>query len=410
MNQVVEWLKANVAIIVFAVVILASLIALPLIASGMNESVRSEIQTRGRALGELSRIEQTAIRRPDTGQTQTGHVNERLLEQLRRYVEMREDDSTTVLAAAIDHNRRDHRVLMPELFPRSPEHERAILSREFHAMLMAEYDRLLSDLRVGTPPPPTQLAQELHRREVQFRTSILQRQVDEELSAEEQEQLVTELRSLRLLRYQEAAEGIRFYFDRALLNLPEFDRRQNYSLNELFEWQWRFWIHSDILRALASANEQDGSVVHGPVKRVLRLSVSESPAMRRDASGAQPARIDPAQAVPTDYSISLTGRRSNHLYDVRYVDLDLIVDSRRMYEVLQAISAYNFMTVVNTEVREADPYEAARAGYFYGTNPVLRMSLRIETVWFREWTTERMPDETLRALGVQVDRPAPGGA
>lgn len=405
MNQILDWLKTNIPIIIFSVIIVASVVTLPLLAGGMNQSVREEIQTRTRSLTELQRLENTSIQIPDTNEQTTGVVNEQLLEQFREYFDHRVGDATTVWDAALEHNRKDHTVLMPELFPEPPRQQREIYPRHFHERLVNAYDELLAEVRVGMPPSQSEILHELERRERQFRVQVLRRDMDETLTGEAREQLEEELRSLRMLRYQEQAQSVLYYLDPAVLRVPEFDRGVSYSLNELFEWQWRFWIHSDVLRSLAFANEDGGSVVNGPVKRVAEMSIGASPA----ADGGRTAQsIDPSREVSTDFAVSLTGRRSNHLYDVRYVSLDLIVDSDRVYDVIDAFSAYNFMTVTNAEISDENPYEAARAGFYYGSRPVVRLSLRVETVWFREWTSERMPEQTLQALGIQVSRDRQG--
>jgi hypothetical protein len=83
----------------------------------------------------------------------------------------------------------------------------------------------------------------------------------------------------------------------------------------------------------------------------------------------------------------------------------LVVDTARIPQVLDAIARRNFMTVLNLEMMPADHYEAAQAGYFYGTAPVSTLNLTIESVWLRAWTAEFMPDELKLALGIPLRRP-----
>lgn len=58
------------------------------------------------------------------------------------------------------------------------------------------------------------------------------------------------------------------------------------------------------------------------------------------------------------------------------------------------------MTVLDVKLRPADPFEAARQGYIYGTDPVSEVTLLIETVWLREWTAPFMPGDLRAALGI----------
>ena len=95
-----------------------------------------------------------------------------------------------------------------------------------------------------------------------------------------------------------------------------------------------------------------------------------------------------------------TGRKSNALYDVFSVDLELIVDSTRIPEVLDAIAQENFFTITDLSISPADPFFAASEGYMYGLAPVCYLNLTVETVWLRQWTAEKMPEAVKEALGI----------
>ena len=117
--------------------------------------------------------------------------------------------------------------------------------------------------------------------------------------------------------------------------------------------------------------------------------------------------IDPSQPVALDYSLRFTGRKSNALYDVFPVDIELIADSTRIPEILDAIARENFFTITNLSITPADPFLAASQGYMYGVAPVCHLYLTVETVWLRQWTSEKMPDDAKKALGIPVDEPTP---
>jgi hypothetical protein len=86
--------------------------------------------------------------------------------------------------------------------------------------------------------------------------------------------------------------------------------------------------------------------------------------------------------------------------DVRYVNLDIVVETAPIPEVIDAIAQQNFMTVIWLRLNPVDSYEAARDGYYYGPEPVSHLSLQVETVWLRSWTAEHMPAATRSALGI----------
>ena len=56
--------------------------------------------------------------------------------------------------------------------------------------------------------------------------------------------------------------------------------------------------------------------------------------------------FDPTREVLRDFSESLSGRTSNGLYDVRDVEIALVVDTASIPDVLDAIGTRNFMTVI----------------------------------------------------------------
>ncbi len=53
----------------------------------------------------------------------------------------------------------------------------------------------------------------------------------------------------------------------------------------------------------------------------------------------------------------------------------------------------------------ADPYDAIRDGYFYGTDQLTELRLEVETIWARKWTSEFMPPELKTVLGVPIEQP-----
>lgn len=439
MKPVLQWLKRHTLIVVFCVIIVASLGSMPFIAAGMNAAVREDVNARAQKLNQLSQLERTQISVPgESGVSKPGVVNPQLLQQYREVVNTAQRDAEEVYEKALEFNRKDHALLMPALFPEPPSDQRETMPFHFWEQLMAAYDQLLIDIGVGQPPDPAALRQELRRREVQFRAQYLNREADEALTAEEQAELEKQLRALRLQRYTEVAESIRLYMAKETLNLPP--RPQSLpSIAEMFEWQYRYWIHTDLLRAMERANADDPSVLTAPVKHVLAMTLAPPPEAASGggadggptrgggrgmpgggpigvgAGGAPPSAggsnrdpvaelpttppANPRTAVPSDYTVSFTGRRSNDLYDVRYVNLQLVVESERIPEVLDALAQQNFITVINMAVTPADPYEAARQGYVYGNAPVATLSLQLEMVYLRQWIVDLLNVDNGAAVG-----------
>ena len=89
------------------------------------------------------------------------------------------------------------------------------------------------------------------------------------------------------------------------------------------------------------------------------------------------------------------------------MDLELTGDSTRLPEILDAIAQETFFTITNLSIRPADPFAAASEGYMYGLAPVCYLDLTVETVWLRQWTSEKMPEAGKKALGISVALPKP---
>jgi hypothetical protein len=95
---------------------------------------------------------------------------------------------------------------------------------------------------------------------------------------------------------------------------------------------------------------------------------------------------------------------------VREVSCTLVVSTSGLPALMDAISAQNFMTVLDVRVRPANAFEAASEGFIYGVEPVSVVQLRIETVWFREWTADAMPPDLRTSLGIQSTPESTGDA
>lgn len=124
------------------------------------------------------------------------------------------------------------------------------------------------------------------------------------------------------------------------------------------------------------------------------------------AGGAAPAPeatafADPTQPFPPDYTRSISGRASKTgLYDMRRVKLLLIVDSRRLKQVLDAFHTTNFMSVVGFRTVPLELSSELAQGFYYGADPVIQVELEVETLWLRDWTVKLMPPPVKTFFGV----------
>ncbi len=437
MSAVLGWIKSNVATVIAVAIMLAAPIGMWLLSGNMNKAVKDEVEQRSRKISELGKFEKTSVsfHYPVPGNEPVSAsiaVNRRFLDRYEEVVGVIRQDMERVREEVLQINQKYRTVLVPELFPEPPVQRVETLPKEMYLALQDAYEQVIADVGAGDPPPTKEMVEDLMAAQDRYLAQILKRTTDA-LTEEEQAGLTEHLTKTRLSYYADAAKGLNMYASLGDINVPAEsqypDRAEGEGMSKMFDWQWRFWIKQDILSALAKCNEPYNSIVDAPLKRVVSIFVNDNPASaassgggssggggsgfgtapsgRRSKSGssssgkaAKGVQVNPSREVPLDYSYSFTGRKTNPLFDVRRVDVVLIVDSDKMPEVFDALAQYNFMTIVNAKVEAVDLFDAIRSGYFYGSKSVSKVTLDLETVWFRAWTTEFMPPDLKAALGV----------
>jgi hypothetical protein len=441
MSVVLKWVKGNVYIIVFVAIMIAAPVAMWVVAGGMNKAVRAEVEARAKKISDMSRFEKTSVAfsSPVPGNEPVKAsiaVNRQFLDRYQQVVAIIRADADRVKEEVLRINHKNRDVLVPELFPRPPSQLRETLPQNMSRALQGAYEQLLSDVGAGGPPTRDEMVEHLTAARERYLTQLLKRSTDT-LTEDEQAGLTEQLTKTRLSYYADAAKGLKMYATTEDLNVPapaQFpDRAENQGMIDMFDWEWRLWVKQDILMALAKANEPYNSIVDAPVKRVVSIYVQDvvgagagggdagtggfsAPGGKRrrgdkgSSGGGAPkgGRPNASREIPLDYNVSFTGRATNPLFDVRRVRVVLIIDSERLPEAFDALAKYNFMTITNARVEPEGLFLAIREGYFYGSKPVSRVTLELETIWFREWTTQFMPLELKQALGIPVEAKSTG--
>lgn len=439
MSVVMEWVKTNVFIVIFALLMISALVILPILSSSMNSGISKTVSERVKLVSDLKALGKKDVEPPQAAKPVQGVpalVNEKLLEAYRQLGTEMRSDADAVIASALAFNRKDHHLFIDNIFPSMPPELSEVLPKRFHEELMVAYDSLFSQINAGLPPTTQVLANELRRAESNFISQSVQKNSRADLTEEETQELTRKLGKIRLGKNREHAQNIEIYInkDEALLHIPVWDQSLIPTESYMFIWNWEYWVTHDILMALHHANEKSETVLLAPVKRLLSLTINDMPVVPQYASpssrlggggvmgstgggktvsdndtedAASGGLIDPSQPVAPDYSFRFTGRNSNALYDVYPIDLELIVDSTRIPEILDAIAQENFFTITDLSIRPADPFFAASEGYMYGLAPVCYLDLTVETVWLRQWTSEKMPEAGKKALGISVALPTP---
>lgn len=114
---------------------------------------------------------------------------------------------------------------------------------------------------------------------------------------------------------------------------------------------------------------------------------------------------NPDKRLPEAFNVSMSGRVSNALYDVRHAQVDLVVEFRQLPTLFKAIGKTNIMSVLNVHIADEDEYEALQAGYVFGPHDCVRIQMLVETIWLREWTAPLMPQVVKDQLGIVPPKP-----
>jgi hypothetical protein len=450
MNKTLDWLKANVFIVIFAVLIIAAFIVLPLFSRGMNEAVSQDLEARKSLERDLTSLRSTGVALQDPTpwfkppQQSAALVNPNAEEQFAAYVNAHVEEAERVLEAAEEFNRRNRSPLVADLYPEPKLGQKDIKIAEMSTALHEAYESLLERVGAGVPPSLEDMREELVRMRSQYIAVTAQKESEKDLTPEERAELERNLSDRRVALTEDAARRLKLYAGIDAINPPGWSIGQPQPTpTELFDWQWDYWAFEDVILALGNANANSASVVDAPVKRLIsigRAGASTEQGARRESGGQRGAQggqggpflsgggmdgsrpgggspppnqqgqqqapagqtFDQAKAteVPRKFDVSFTGRATNPLYDVRPVTVHIVAQTDRIPEVLDAIASQNFMTITSLELWPADPYAALQEGYVYGPFAVSDLVLEIETVWLRSWTTPFMPGELKTALNI----------
>lgn len=437
MKPVLAWIKANLVIVICIAVIVLSLPTAWFFSSRWNRSIRDQQQTK--AANELKNVEGAkvtytlpALMPGEQSVTVSYPPNLTMIDWFKAHREKIIEQAEGVVKQAVAINQRNHGPLVEGLFPEAPVRDAQLKAIELIERIVGKpgrpsiYVELLQSVGAGAPVDEqtvvTAVQDMADRRKEQLLGGV-----NRTLSNDEQTELSKQLVERRLGEYKRRAAEISFYAGMEVfpqgLNTGSFVPRtipaQAPTIAECFIWNCDYWVYQDVFAAIAAANTgADGtrtSVDRSVVKRVDRVVLFDDWLMRSDAGGAVPAATEGdgrAAVVATKFENSITGRVNapdNPVYDVRKVQLTVVASSSRLPELINAISNTNFMTVIDCDLTEVDPWADLEKGYYYGSEHVVRAKLVIETIWLRSWILPMMPDTVRDYLGLP-HRPKPEAA
>ncbi|CAN5700901.1 hypothetical protein BH11PLA1_BH11PLA1_08450 [soil metagenome] len=316
--------------------------------------------------------------------------------------------------------------LVPGVLPNPSDIEVRVKTDQFVRELIDRAPkRLLDRVKAGWTPDAANVGAELKEAyETSVKSKLPPGKNDPKLlSQTEIDEIRTSLTGLRVEKFKRAAQSFSIYADDAtafrlpplqgmLENLP--------TLAQTYDLQIQYYVMEDIIAAIAKANEAGGSagVPGSVVKRIEQIIVA--PRIGNSGAGggapspdgtppivasAGPEVGPDAGVMPSNFASSVTGRVSgpgsgNNLYDLKQAEVRVVVSAKNLPKFLNALAQTNFMSVLDLDVTAVDSNEELRQGFYYGEEPVVRASIRLETIWLREWTRKIMPKEIRDELGV----------
>ncbi len=429
MKNVLAWVKGRLVVVIAAVVAVVALPALLFLSTGMNAALREEVQqdvsAQQRGLQQIS-VQYAAepLDPARAGESFSAVPNEATTLAMKEVLEARDEAATRVLEAAIERNRAGKSPMLEGLFPAPAPAETTSKRQAAAQAWVRAHERLLERVNAGGPIDPETLAIRLEARRSQEQEKIGVNQMTPEDEASLRETLV-EFRSQQL---GTRAEDVAFFATMdAFVNVGEPQSAELPTLEQIWDWQHRLWIHEDVVLAAASANtDLDTGLTMSPGDRpVKRLVAVETLPWSYSAEGAEAEtddrggrRGDPfsggrpaagggslAQEIRPDFEASITGRagwpyKANPLFDARYVYVTAILDGAGIDRFIEALEAQNFMSVIDLDLRALEPGEGLAQGYAYGGGSLVRAEMTIETLWLRDWISELAPDTVREAMGL----------
>ncbi len=432
-GKVMGFVKGHWVLWVSCLVIVGAPLGSVFLQAWLREPLDAEIQARVKLFDQLGAVERATfeLRAPGGAKTsETAEVTPALIEVVRAHHASLAKLADDAYAKALDRNRSNRAVLAGlEQFipaPANADGRRVnLLKEQALPLIVAEQERLLTHALAMKPAANEEILDRVNRAEDEYIKSVLLKENRETVTdPTERAQLQSHLVLARLEAILDHAHEGEFYVDAggiawkpvvATGDSPEdFDK----SLASIFRAQWDLWVVDDILKAISNLNGKASTgVISAPIKRVMQLSIDSIPgievtetaaAASSDAaatapSGGQP--VDPKAPVIADFKTSLNGLITNSLFDVRYAHLTVVVETESLLKLVDALARQNFMTITNLSMKPADTFAAMRAGFAYGPKPCSEVTLAIQTVWFRDWTTEKMPASMLQAINAVAKTP-----
>ncbi|MGE5612179.1 MAG: hypothetical protein ACM359_23225 [Bacillota bacterium] len=422
-----EIIKRNLTSIICGAVALLSVVAVTLWPiPGWYTSITEKLQASKNDYDTLQSLNNEKFTKPivDPAKTEGDDLgqfpNQKAIEAGLALAKVMQDQAAAVAKITADMNK--HEPLVPDALPVKKT------GYAYNTFKIAYYEQLKRlAMAMRAMPAPTTAEIEAQSRKLQEEFDKQKTRVGgvEVGGAGLDEMLVRRLASLpdemRRTRAKEAAVFIasQDIMDTCRSQMPTPDSADLPSIEQIWAAQVSLWIQEDVVRAIALTNGPDTVVENSIIKRLVRWDIPKEYVNKSGRasilSGSNGAVADPtaAEASPNAkaYDVSVTGRVSNPLYDVMHFTLVVDADALQFRKFMANLVKDRFITILRADIIGVDRERELARGYTYGPNPVIRLALRCEVIFFRSWTKPLMPQPIKQLVGIpSEEKPAQDAA
>jgi hypothetical protein len=199
--------------------------------------------------------------------------------------------------------------------------------------------------------------------------------------------------------------------------IPPADANALPNAVDVWQAQLGYWIQEDVVRAIIETNKSANAktVDDAIVKRLIRTAINMEYVTPTGplaiATAGNPSNIAPANqpgqpqdtattGPPKSFGYTVTGRVCNPSYDVMHFTVTVDADAQRFQTFINNLTRGKFITILRVNLRGVDRERIQQTSfYYYGRQPVVRMEIKCEAIFFRSWTVD--PQHPLMPLNVQ---------
>ena len=418
-----EIVKKNLFSIIFGVIAILAIVAIFWPISGLYTSLGTLLQSRIDVSGRIDSVTNQSRSMPllDPNDTTAAPLEvfptQPVIDAGGAATAKVSDEAKKMLDLATNTNK--HLLLSPpDELPKPTEQARFTFANEY-ANSVVNYQRWIQLLDSTSPPTPDEVTAEkaklLDTINKQRLIYDAQGNVDQTSQQEATDQYTSESAEVQPRMELEQAQQHRVY----LLLPPTFNPLpvdpkiqvgSNPDPDKISDAQIVIWVLDDVMRGVAQANElySDPATTGGPPQHdVLHSAVKQIEGVDAPQPMVSPNAGDltagSGSAAPKVTTVSPSGRVCNALYNVVRFKVRLVCDAAKVPQIVRALEAGQFITVLNVQITEVvDPAIAAsnpQGGFHFGNKPVVRAEFDCEELLLRNWTDNLLPDDRKAGLG-----------